>query len=139
MKNYIYLICVLLLVFLFNACSSEYKFEYIQTVGNPDTVTRIEVNSIKSGNNTYFTLGKYNKKEIPESYIKPNYSGFTSGFEIIINWENDTCNFNYYTGDFSVSNNAKDFKVRKVTVKQFMRMKMDTTGYFNYQIESAMF
>ena len=99
---------------MFNACSSEYKFEYIQTVGNPDTVTRIEVNSIKSGNNTYFTLGKYNKKEIPESYIKPNYSGFTSGFEIIINWENDTCNFNYYTGDFSVSNNAKDFKVRKV-------------------------
>ncbi|MCK9400165.1 MAG: hypothetical protein M0Q51_09260 [Bacteroidales bacterium] len=132
-------LCLIISLFIISSCNSNFNFIHLYSKDERNSVTRIEFESIKSGNYTYFTPGLYEKCEIPVSYIKPLYSGFTSGFELIIYWENDTCNFNYYTGDFDILNPQQKFKIQKVSIDKFIEMKSDTTGRFIYQIEKSIF
>jgi len=116
----------------------SYKFEYFYSLDKKNIVTRIEYESFFE-NVTYFTAGYFDENEIPESYVRPIYSGFTSGFELVFYWENNKCIFNYCYGDFKVDNSKSIFVFRRVSVDKLMNMKNDTTGNFHYEIERALF
>jgi hypothetical protein len=87
---------------------------------------------------TYFTYGKFDSDTIPTNYIKPEFSGFNSGFEIILYFENDTAYLYAHYGQFSKKGNDKMLKVKVYdgygNDPLFNEMKRDNSG--KYQIIS---
>jgi len=138
-RRYIfYVIIIVIVFFIIRSLTPTYDFEYFYSKDKKNVVTRIEYESILE-NTTYFTVGYYKDNKRPKSYIKPLYSGFTSGFELVFFWKDNKCVFNYCYGDFEVENLEERFSFRKVPVRELMKMKNDTTGKFYYEIERSLF
>ncbi|MCT4686872.1 hypothetical protein [Vallitalea sp.] len=132
-------LCIIVVgLFLYQEFDASYKFEYLYSIEKKNVVTRIEYESLFE-EATYFTTGYYCENEIPNSYVKPIYSGFTSGFQLVFFWKNDTCVFNHCYGIFEVVNPEGRFLFKKVMVDELMDMKNDTTGDYHYEIEKALF
>jgi hypothetical protein len=62
-----------------------YKHSYYHSLDGKVTIT-----SINYDGQTYITYGKYDKNEIPENYIRPQYAGVNSGFETMLYFKADT-------------------------------------------------
>nr|WP_319401732.1 hypothetical protein [uncultured Carboxylicivirga sp.] len=98
-------------------------------------MTRIEISSIISGHKTIFTNGYYSENSEPDIYMRPEYRGFTSGFQLIVFWEDEKCNVVSYLDNFELKNTNDNFEFIQIDIDLFMKMKNDTTGKYNYQIE----
>lgn len=133
---------ILILIFLFILVfilKPNYRLSHIYSVNKKYIVTRIEYSSILFGNKTYFTSGKITENNIPQNYINPIYSGFNSGFELIIYWENDKCVFASYLDNFDINCPDSSFEFRKISIDEFMKYKNNNSGKFIYQVEREIF
>jgi len=116
------------LMFVINIFPS-YEHTYLKSQDGKNIVTRLDYDG-----KTYFTYGKYDADAIPENYIKPEFSGFSSGFEVILYFENDTAYLYAHYGQFTQKGVEKRLKVKVYdgygNDPIFNDMKNDNTGKY---------
>jgi hypothetical protein len=94
----------------------KYKFIYIYSSDKRNVITQIERHKLgKNKFKTIFTPGKYNKKEIPDVKIVPQYnSGLTDGFTMILEWRQDTAIIYSYNYECITRNLTNKFRYKKM-------------------------
>lgn len=117
MKAFIYTLLVIVIICVLNFfwylkkeddIFSSYRFEY--HVINNDTLVTV----LKNHGKSYIIKGIYNKKEIPNSYIRPLYSGLFGSYDCCIGQKGDSCII-YYLGSnaaWEVESKDPKFKIQ---------------------------
>ena len=131
-KVIIFFVVVIILVYI---VLPKYEFTHYKLSLGSLYITKVEYKSIISGNSTYFTEGKYYKRSIPESYIKPVYSGISGGYDIILSSENGKINIYGLNGYFEThelkdNTNFEMLESNLDGVKKWKKMVSDNSGKY---------
>ena len=107
----------------------EYEHTFLLSEDGRYTVTRVNYDG-----QTYFTYGKHESNSIPRNYVRPQISGVTDGFEVILYFEQDTAVFYAHYGQFEKVGNNKKLKVKVYegygNDPLYYQMKYDDTGKY---------
>lgn len=107
-----------------------YNFYYYYSPDGDSAVTRIEYTPLLAPHCTFFVYGKIEDAILPQSYIRPVYSGRDGGFVLIFNWQNNICTFYAPHGNYDTTNLPRNLRFQKIDEysDEWKRLREDTVN-----------
>ena len=113
----------------------DYEFSHYHFSNQDKYITKIEYKSVLFGNSTYFTDGKYSKRSVPNSFVKPIYSGIDGGYDVVLHSVEGKLYIYGYNGYFETKNLNDNFtfdklKSDKGNSERWKEMLSDNSGAY---------
>ena len=132
-------VCIALLVifFIFKLLYVKYDFRYYESPKSNLVATRV-IRSNYFKYDVYYTYGRYNKREVPKVYVKPqSVFGLDEGNHFIINWQDSICTIYTCYGNYDKVGLTDNFRFKRIKCNskdgEWFRMIEDTLNNFHEQ------